>query len=82
MSPATVDKMRATRIDLKASQSRLARLSGVSRFEICAFELGSGSLSPDENRRVWGALQAEAEQLRNRAAQIANESSADPTETV
>lgn len=83
MPSATVaDKMRATRTDLRASQSKLARLSGVSRFKICAFELGSGSLTPDENRRVWEALRAEAEQVRNRAAHIANESSVDHSETV
>jgi len=47
------------------SQSRLARLSGVSRFRICAYELGDGSLSLEARRQISEALQAEAERLRN-----------------
>jgi len=42
----------------------LARLSGVSRFKICLFELGDGSLTADEQTRIRAVLQAEAERLR------------------
>jgi predicted transcriptional regulator len=47
------------------SQSKLARLSGVSRFKLCAHELGAGSLTPEELRRICDALQAESDRLRN-----------------
>jgi hypothetical protein len=50
---------------LGLSQSRLARLSGVSRFKICTYELGNGALSQDEQNRIREALQAEAERLRS-----------------
>jgi len=43
----------------------LARLSGVSRFKICIYELGDGSLTEDEQSRIREALHAEAERLRN-----------------
>ena len=66
--------LRTHRNALGISQSRLARISRVSRFKICVFELGSGSLTPDEQRQINEALQAEAERLRYAAAQIANES--------
>jgi len=33
--------------------------SGVSRFKICAYELGSGSLSLAQQRRIRAALEAE-----------------------
>jgi hypothetical protein len=65
---------------LGISQSRLARLSEVSRFKICVFELGSGSLTADEQSRVREALRAEAERLRLAAALIVEESSAKLTE--
>jgi predicted transcriptional regulator len=55
---------------LQISQSRLARLAGVSRFKICLFELGDGSLSTDEQMRISAALEAEAERLRNVTVQI------------
>jgi predicted transcriptional regulator len=43
-------------------QARLARLSGVSRFKICTYELGAGSLTSEEDR-IGQALQSEAERL-------------------
>lgn len=67
--------LRTHRSALGISQSRLARISRVSRFKICVFELGSGSLPPDEQRRIMDAIQTEAERLRSAAAQIADESS-------
>ena len=44
--------LRADRTALGISQSSLARMSGVSRFKICTFELGSGALNPDELDRI------------------------------
>jgi hypothetical protein len=39
-------------------------LSGVSRFKICVFELGSGSLTPEELIRIESAFESEAARLR------------------
>jgi predicted transcriptional regulator len=63
-------KLRADRSALGISQSRLARLSGVSRFKICTFELGSGVLNKDELDRIKSALLAEADRLRTVSRQI------------
>lgn len=57
-------------MSLGISQSKLARLSGVARFKICTFELGSGSLTAEEQRRIKLALEAEAGRLRSVAAQL------------
>ena len=65
-----VDNLRACRISLGVSQSRLARMSGVSRFKICTHELGDGALDSVEQNRIREALQAEAERLRNISLQI------------
>ena len=51
-------------MSLGMSQSKLARLSGVSRFKICTYELGDGSLTTDEQNRIREALQDEATRLR------------------
>ena len=56
--------LRSHRAALGISQSRLARVSGVSRFKICTYELGSGSLSQEEQDQIREALQAEAKRLR------------------
>jgi transcriptional regulator with XRE-family HTH domain len=61
---------REYRIALGISQSKLARLSNVSRFKICTYELGSGSLSPEELGRIRDALESEADRLRDVSAQI------------
>jgi len=63
-STTAAENLRGSRIALGVSQSKLARLSGVSRFKICLFELGDGSLSSDERNRIRVALQAELERLR------------------
>jgi transcriptional regulator with XRE-family HTH domain len=57
-------ELRAARKTLGLSQSHLSRLSGVSRFKICLFELGDGSLSIQEQDRIRGALQTETDRLR------------------
>ena len=49
---------------------RLARLSGVSRFKICTYELGDGSLTAEEHSRIQLVLQREAEGLRSLATSI------------
>jgi predicted transcriptional regulator len=72
--------LRTNRLALGISQSRLARISRVSRFKICVFELGSGSLTLDEQEQIKEALRAEAQRLRHAAAQIADESPYKPAE--
>ena len=62
--------LRTYRNTLGISQSRLARMSGVSRFKICTYELGDGSLTTDEQSRIREALHAEAERLRNISTRI------------
>lgn len=61
-------KLRSRRETLGLSQSKLARISGVSRFKICMFELGGGSLSPVECQRIKSALEAEAARIRSVAS--------------
>ena len=56
--------LRSQRSILGLSQSRLSRLSGVSRFKLCSFELGSVSLTSDELNRIRNAIEAEAARLR------------------
>jgi hypothetical protein len=56
--------LRSHRNALGILQSRLARISRVSCFKICTSELGSGSLTIDEQKRIREALQAEAQRLR------------------
>jgi hypothetical protein len=40
-------------------------MSGVSRFKICLFELGDGSLTAEERDRIRKTLRTEAERLRS-----------------
>jgi len=63
-------KLRSRREALGISQSKLARTSGVSRFKICMFELGGGSLSSQECRSIKTALEAEAARIRSVTASI------------
>ena len=58
-------KLRSRRESLGISQSKLARISGVSRFKICMFELGGGTLSPAECQRIKAALETEAARIRS-----------------
>lgn len=62
--------LRSNRLALRISQSRLARLSGVSRFKICLFELGDGPLTEDEQKRILTALRAESQRVSNISIQI------------
>jgi transcriptional regulator with XRE-family HTH domain len=66
-----VTNLRVHRNALGISQSRLARQSGVSRYKICLFELGDGSLTAEEQDRIRTALELEAHRLRNVPASIA-----------
>ena len=65
-----MNTLRSHREALGLSQSRLARLCGVSRFKICTYELGDTSLSGDEQERISGALQREAQRLSAISLQI------------
>lgn len=69
-STTAAERLKASRLSIGVSQSKLARLSGVARFKICTFELGSASLSSEEQRRIKLALEAEAARLRFVAAQL------------
>ena len=70
-TPTTAgERLRAHRLALSISQSKLARLSGVARFKICTFELGGALLNSEDQRRVSLALEAEAARLRSVAAQV------------
>jgi predicted transcriptional regulator len=69
-STTAAERLKASRLCLGLSQSKLARLSGVARFKICTFELGSVVLSAEEQRRIKLALEAEAGRLRSVAAQL------------
>ncbi len=62
--------LRAHRNLVRISQSNLARLSGVSRFKICLYELGDGHLTLDEQDRIQEALTTEAARLRSIPDQI------------
>lgn len=62
--------LRSRRNALGVSQSKLARMSRVSRFKLNVFELGSGSLSRAEQDRIQRALRAEADRLRKISTQI------------
>jgi len=57
--------LRSHRNTLRLSQTRLAKLAGVSRFKICLFELGDGELTEEEKGRIHTALEAEAQRLRS-----------------
>jgi transcriptional regulator with XRE-family HTH domain len=69
-SATAAEKLRGNRIALGVSQSKLARLSGVSRFKICLYELGDGSLTADEQNHIRRALQTETDRLRNLPANV------------
>jgi predicted transcriptional regulator len=56
--------LRSLRNTLGISQSSLARISGVSRFKICMYEIGDGTLTVDEHRRIKIALETEAARLQ------------------
>ena len=65
-----VINLRGPRIALGLSQSRLARISGVSRYKICTYELGDGALTMEEWNRVAKAISGEADRLRSVGTQI------------
>lgn len=48
---------------MKLSQSRLARISGISRFNIVQAELGERPLRPDEAARIRIVIFQEAQRL-------------------
>ena len=56
---------RTSRTKVKLSQSRLARLAGVSRFKLVLYELGEGTLTREEEERIRHAIRDEAGRIRN-----------------
>ena len=62
--------LRQQRQALGLSQSKLARLSHVSRFKICTYELGDCSLTPEQQHLIREALCGEADRLRSLSIQI------------
>ncbi len=58
------------RTSLRLSQTYLARVSGVSRFKICTYELGDGALTAEEQIRILKALRGEVERLRGVSFEI------------
>jgi predicted transcriptional regulator len=69
-STTAAGNLRANRTALGLSQSRLARLSGVSRFKICTHELGDATLTGEEQCQIRKALQVEIARLREIAREI------------
>jgi transcriptional regulator with XRE-family HTH domain len=57
--------LRSQRTALRITQSQLSRDSGVARQKICLYELGSVTLTADEQRRIQEALKRELERVRN-----------------
>lgn len=70
ISTTAAERLKANRLSLGLSQSKLARLSGVSRFKLCTFELGGASFTPDERNRITTALTREAARLCTIVAQM------------
>ena len=56
--------LKTKRIRLGLSQTRVARLAGVSRFKIALFELGDGDLTAEEQKKITRALQDEVIRLQ------------------
>jgi predicted transcriptional regulator len=48
---------------LRISLSAMSRMAGVSRYRLITFELGGGTLRPDEEVRIESALRREAARL-------------------
>lgn len=61
---------RASRVSRDSRDFPRARLSGVSRFKICTYELRDCSLNCDEQNRIREALWAEADRLRSITIQL------------
>jgi predicted transcriptional regulator len=70
VATTAAESLKKSRLSLGVSQSKLARLSGVSRFKICTFELGGTSFTIDDHRRIATALTSEAARLCAVAAQL------------
>ena len=68
ITTVVVMKLRSPRNALGMSQSRLARLSCVSRYKICMYELGDGSLTKEEWARIEEALKTEAARVQRSLA--------------
>jgi predicted transcriptional regulator len=67
-----VQDLKDLRKRLSLSQLRLARISGVSRFNIALAELGDRPLRPDEAAKIDSAIQREAARLSQEIQAIAS----------
>jgi len=65
MRTTVVRNLKTRRIQLRLSQSELARMSGVGRVRICLHELGDIALTVEEQERIVAALQRELDRFRN-----------------
>jgi plasmid maintenance system antidote protein VapI len=61
----TADEMRSLRTSIGVSQSGLARMSGVQRWRINAFELGDMDLSDEDLHKLEVAFQSHLDRLHN-----------------
>jgi hypothetical protein len=66
-------QLRNRRLSLNLSQSRVSRISGVSRFKLNQFELGGKALSEAELARVNRAISQEAKRLRRKTLETHRE---------
>ena len=57
--------LKTYRLARRISQSALARMAGVHRSRIWAFEIGEGDLSPEEQERIRIALRDESARLKS-----------------
>lgn len=64
-------ELKTLRTKVRISQTRLAHESGVSRFKVALYELGQGTLTPDESSRIMNALRNEAQRIQQETSDIA-----------
>jgi predicted transcriptional regulator len=67
VEPSTIQKDRQT---LHLSQTRLAALSGVSRFKICLYKHGEVMLNSRELQQSHGAIEREAQRIQAEAQAV------------
>lgn len=58
------------RVRLKLSQLRLARRAGVSRFKLCLYELGEGTLNPREIALLESAIAEETRRVKRMLGEV------------
>jgi len=68
-----MEKIKETRTRLRISQSKLSRLSGVSRFRIYLHERGDLALTDAEIVRIRDAAREEAKTVRHDLMELVDE---------